>query len=121
MKRSPLKRGKKALKKRSPEAKERLRERKDRAEKLHDFFLSIWLSLMPMERSCQSCFKPLSDPPRDYYFDHLLEKSKYPALAFEKDNIFLCCLVCHSLKTDGSPTILHKRAIEKAKVRFGID
>lgn len=85
------------------------------------FFTEIWLSISPGERKCQSCAKPLNSPIRNYYFDHLIEKSKRPDLAFERDNIFLCCLECHALKTDGSPTILHKRAIEKAKQRFGID
>lgn len=125
MKRSPLKKGKGKLKRKTtsvnPKARERLKEQVERKEKMYWFFIEFWLSIPKDERRCQSCNKQLLDPPRDYYFDHLLEKSKYPNLAFEKDNIFLCCLACHSLKTDGSPTILHKTAIEKAKVRFGID
>lgn len=87
---------------------------------MYDLFVKIWLSIPPGLRKCESCGKHLHNPVRDYYFDHLIEKSKRPDLALERDNIFLCCLVCHSLKTDGYPTYLHKSAIEKAKERFGI-
>lgn len=59
------------------------------------------------------------DPVRSYYFDHLIEKSSRPDLAYEKDNIFICCLACHTLKTDGHPTEVHKEAIEKAIEKFG--
>lgn len=115
MKRTPLKRGKGLRKvgKKKP-------DREIQIQKVYKFFADIWSSFPSSERKCMSCGKPLHKPIRSYYFDHLIEKSKRPDLAFEKDNIFLCCLTCHSLKTDGHPTDLHREAIEKAKEKFGI-
>lgn len=84
-------------------------------------FLADWyLSLPPGAKVCQSCGQRLGFKPLNYYFDHLIEKSKRPELAMEKDNIFLCCLSCHSLKTDGHPTKKHQEAIQKAKEKFGL-
>ena len=123
MKRSPLKRkGKLRTKTTStnPKARERLKEQTERREEMYKFLIDLFLSIPPGERRCQSCGKALQLPTRNYYFDHLIEKSKRPDLAMEKDNIFLCCLVCHSLKTDGHPTEKHQEAIRKAKERFGI-
>jgi 5-methylcytosine-specific restriction endonuclease McrA len=111
MKRTPLKRG------------GRLRPgtaKKKSGLELINFFTRFWLDTPSGDRECQSCGKKLNEPPRTYYFDHLIEKSKRPDLAMEKDNIFLCCLECHSLKTNGFPTEKHQEAINKAKERFGI-
>lgn len=113
MKRTPIKR----------KSKKTLAAREGREEKNKEmllFFSRIWYSITSEEQKCQSCGKKLNNPPRNYYFDHLIEKSKRPNLALERDNIFLCCLTCHSLKTDGHPTEAHQAAIEKAKERFGI-
>lgn len=83
-------------------------------------WLGDWfLSLPPEAKICQSCGAKLYSPPNTYYFDHLIEKSKRPELAMEKDNIFLCCFSCHELKTNGHPTKKHQEAIRKAKERFG--
>lgn len=118
MKRTPLKKGNKPLVRDS-----NLQRRKKAGQKrdeLHEFFIDIWNSTSSDNKKCESCGKKLNTPARSYYFDHLIEKSKRPDLAFEKDNIFLCCLTCHSLKTDGHPTDPHREAIEKAKEKFGI-
>lgn len=80
-----------------------------------------YLSLPLGDRKCQSCGKKLAEEPRTYYFDHLIEKNRRPDLASEWDNIFLCCLECHSLKTEGFPTDPHRKAIEKAKEKFGVN
>lgn len=122
MKRTPLKRGKLKMKTTSSnsKAKERLKEQTRKKEELYEFFVELWLSIPPGDRRCKSCGKQLLSPTRNYYFDHLIEKSKRPDLAMERDNIFLCCLACHSLKTDGHPTEAHKKAIEKAKEKFGL-
>jgi 5-methylcytosine-specific restriction endonuclease McrA len=113
MKRTPLKRGKSKLKK----AKQLVD--KSQAYQMHKFFKDFWDALPKEFKKCWSCEKPLYDPVRSYYFDHLVEKSKRPDLAFKLENIFICCLECHALKTDGHPTDPHREAIEKAKEKFG--
>jgi len=114
MKRTPLKRGKAKLSRKA-----KGRDMKRIVDEFN-FFADIWGATSEANRKCESCGKKLYEPARSYYFDHLIEKSKRPDLAFEKDNIFLCCLTCHSLKTDGHPTEVHRKAIEKAKERFGL-
>jgi 5-methylcytosine-specific restriction endonuclease McrA len=123
MKRTPLKRGSSLLKRSHFKKKakgEEITEKDKGKYKMMAFFELFWLSLPEGARVCRSCEKPLYEPIRSYYFDHLIEKSKRPDLAYKPENIFLCCLTCHSLKTDGHPTEKHKDAIEKAKERFGI-
>lgn len=110
MKRTPLRRA----------SKNKIRKTEKRIAEQSEFFHNIWNSTPRGDRKCQGCGKPLYEPIRSYYFDHLIEKSKRPDLALEKDNIFLCCLECHALKTDGHPTEPHRLAIEKAKEKFGI-
>jgi 5-methylcytosine-specific restriction endonuclease McrA len=117
MKRTPLKRGNSSLKKASLNARPKIR--KDKKE-MKEFFLDLWNATSKGNRKCESCGKELYEPIRSYYFDHLIEKSKRPDLTLERDNIFLCCLECHALKTDGHPTEAHQKAIEKARERFGI-
>lgn len=48
-------------------------------------------------------------------FDHLLEKSTYPDIMYERWNIFICCFQCHGNKSNGFPGDKHKEAIERAK------
>jgi len=123
MKRTPLKRGSSLLKRSHMKQKSKgkeLSEEKQEKYKMLLFFELFWISLPEGGKRCWSCSKPLYEPMRTYYFDHLIEKSKRPDLALERDNIFLCCLTCHSLKTDGHPTDPHREAIEKAKEKFGI-
>lgn len=113
MKRTPLKRI----------SAKKLAERvskKDESESLWNWLFSMYKLIPETGKRCESCGKKLSIIPRTYYFDHLIEKSKRPDLAMEAENIFLCCLECHSLKTNGHPTEKHQEAIRKAKERFGI-
>lgn len=84
--------------------------------KMSEFFYYIWNKRV---HRCESCDAPLGDEPRTYNFDHLLEKSKYPERAFDEHNIFLCCLSCHSKKTDGHPTDKHLQAIKRIKEIYG--
>lgn len=123
MRRTPLKRGssilKRTLLKNKRRTEEEISEREKERLKMLLFFELIWISLPSGAKRCWSCEKELYEPMRSYYFDHLIEKSRRPDLALERDNIFLCCLTCHSLKTDGHPTEKHQEAIEKAKEKFG--
>ena len=120
MKRTPLKRNQKplkrsGLKKISKKGKIKVKKNIERGNEMRLFFYSLW-SKRPHE--CQSCSSPLGHEPHSYNFDHLLEKSKYPDLAFNEDNIFICCLDCHTKKTNGHPTEKHLEAINKAKEQF---
>lgn len=63
------------------------------------FFLQIWNDRKKHE--CENCGEWLGKEPLSYMFDHLLEKSKYPELKFDEDNIMLVCLKCHDEKTRG--------------------
>lgn len=81
-------------------------------------FLEIWNSIEEGFRWCQSCGKQFYGPPKPLYFDHLLEKSKYPELTLVKENIFLVCGLCHDRKNKGNPTKKHQEAIDKAIKTF---
>jgi len=122
MKRTPLKRKNSRMKNSSLRRKRKIAEEKIEEESLRmkNFFQGLWNKIPASLRHCWSCDKLLYEPVRSYYFDHLIEKSKKPELAYDEYNIFLCCLECHALKTDGHPTEVHQKAIEAAKRRFGL-
>ena len=80
------------------------------------FFLQIWNK---KKHECENCGKWLGKEPLSYMFDHLLEKSKYPELKYEEENIMLVCLECHDNKTRGFLTDLVKQKIEEVRKRFG--
>ena len=52
---------------------------------MKDFFLSIWNEKFP--HNCENCNVFLGNSPKTYIFDHVLPKSKYKELKFEKENI----------------------------------
>lgn len=83
---------------------------------MRNFFLEIWNN---RPHRCENCREWLGNEPLSYMFDHLLEKSKYPDLRFEKDNIMLVCLECHDNKTRGNITEFVKNRIEKVRNKFG--
>ena len=53
------------------------------------------------------------------YWDHLIEKSPRPDLAFEEWNLIFLCGECHSQKTNGFAMEKHKELIKKAQQRDG--
>lgn len=121
MKRTPLKRQPLTVKK-SP-----IRKYSEKGHKKHimqinqlhfmaEAFFKFWNSRV---HKCESCGVGLGDELRSYHIDHLLEKSKYPELKLEPLNFFLVCLDCHTLKTNGHPTLLHQEAINKVKELYG--
>jgi 5-methylcytosine-specific restriction endonuclease McrA len=83
---------------------------------LHEFFLKLWKKF---PHCCENCGRWLGTEPRSYMFDHLLEKSKYPELKYEEENIMLVCLECHDNKTRGLITDLVRDKIEKVREKFG--
>ena len=80
--------------------------------KMREFFLSIWKK---RKHRCESCDKWLGNEPLSYMFDHLLEKNKYPDLAYDENNICLMCLECHDNKTRGFANEIVTERIKKAK------
>lgn len=82
---------------------------------MRDFFMDVWKS---KSHNCENCGKRLGNEPLSYMFDHLLEKSKYPDLKYEKENICLMCLECHDLKTRGFITDLIREKIDYVKNKF---
>ena len=81
------------------------------------FFLDIWKK---NKHVCENCGVKLGNEPKTYMFDHLLEKSKYPNLAFEEDNIMIVCLECHDNKTRGFISELIKERIKKVREKFEV-
>ena len=89
--------------------------KKQETEKQWLFFLQIWKTV---EKKCQSCGRNIYGPPKPLYFDHLLEKNKYPEFRFERENMYICCGDCHAKKNIGNPTAKHKLAIQIAETKF---
>lgn len=88
-------------------------------EKDKEFYLEIWLE---RPHVCSNCKAPLGDEPRTYFFDHILEKGnrRYAHLRHEKNNIWLLCGDCHSLKTNGMLTEIMKKMIIFTKNLFNL-
>lgn len=82
---------------------------------MFDFFLEIWKE---KPHYCENCKIWLGNEARSYHFDHLLEKSKYPELRLEKENIFLTCLDCHATKTNGHYSEIVQKRINIVKEKF---
>jgi hypothetical protein len=81
-----------------------------------EFFLSIWKK---RPHRCENCDAYLGSEPLSYMFDHVLEKSKYPDLRYEEENICMLCLDCHSDKTNCKSSDFMKEKIKKVKEIFG--
>jgi 5-methylcytosine-specific restriction endonuclease McrA len=83
---------------------------------MNAFFLQIWNNRK--QHDCENCGKWLGKEPLSYMFDHLLEKSKYPDLAKEEDNIMLVCLECHDNKTRGFLTDFVRQKILELRKKY---
>jgi hypothetical protein len=83
---------------------------------MRQFFLSIWNK---RPHRCENCDAYLGSEPLSYMFDHILEKSKYPDLRYEEENICMLCLDCHSDKTNSKLSDFMKEKIKKVKEIFG--
>lgn len=95
-------------------AKQKLKdvEKKEYINKQFKMFFDIWSK---RRHYCESCGLWLGNEPLSIFFDHILEKSKYPEFALMENNIYLCCGECHTKKTNGFPTENHKKAIKNIK------
>ena len=87
---------------------------KPETEQQWNLFQKLWEALPKIKR-CWSCDARIFGPNKPLYWDHLLEKNKYPELRLEPKNLFFCCGDCHQKKNMGWPTVKHKEAIEQAK------
>jgi 5-methylcytosine-specific restriction endonuclease McrA len=85
---------------------------------MNQFFMRYWRD--NKEHNCEVCNVWLGSNPLTYMFDHVLEKSKYPHLAFEEENIMYLCLHCHDKKTRGHHSDVTKERIEYLKNKFKI-
>jgi len=108
------------LKKKSKAFNSKKQERVDKGKKMMEFFQEIWNDTWLDQRKCIGCNVSLFEPIKTYYFDHLIGKAAHPELAFEKHNIVLVCLNCHSNKEAGFPKVNHQKAIDEAKKLFNI-
>ena len=95
------------------------RKRKSSSDKeqMFLFFKELWKK---RRHNCENCGKWLGNEPLSYMFDHVLEKSKYPQLILEEDNIMFLCLECHDSKTRGFITEKIRAKIEELKKKFYI-
>jgi hypothetical protein len=84
---------------------------------MKEFFLNVW-NIKP--HNCEICGKWLGKEPLSYMFDHILTKSKYPAIKFEIDNIMMMCLHCHDEKTRGFHSEKTINKIKYLKEKFNI-
>ena len=83
--------------------------------KRNEFFESMWKK---RKHYCEECGMFLGHSPLSYMFDHLLEKSKYPDLEFEENNIMLTCFSDHDMKTRGFISEKVKQRIEEVRRIF---
>ena len=82
------------------------------------FFLQFWKE--NKEHTCENCRTWLGPEPLTYMFDHVLEKSKYPDLAFEPENIMYLCLQCHDTKTRGHIFPVTEERINYLKTKYNL-
>lgn len=109
--------GQKTINKISDKQKDKILNKKEATKSLHNWFEMLWKKL-PLDKFCTICNKPILGENLSVYWDHLLEKHKYPELALNEENICFCCMECHALKTGGNPRPKHKELIEQAKSKF---
>ena len=112
--RKPLSSGKGLTSKMSSLSQKKL----DKSSEMKQFFMRYWKE--NKQHTCEVCRVWLGSDPRTYMFDHVLEKSKYPELAFEEENIMYLCLLCHDKKTRGHHDIITKERVEYLKNKFNL-
>jgi 5-methylcytosine-specific restriction endonuclease McrA len=86
------------------------------SSEMKQFFMKYWKE--NKQHTCEACRVWLGSNPLTYMFDHVLEKSKYPELAFEEENIMYLCLQCHDKKTRGHYDDIMKERINYLKTKY---
>jgi hypothetical protein len=69
-----------------------LKKDNERVVMQREFFLSIWKKRL---HRCENCDAYLGSEPLSTFFHHILPKSKYPDVAYDKSNIILLTLPEH--------------------------
>ena len=87
-----------------------------KSHQMREMFMDVWKK---RPHRCENCNVHLGSEPLSYMFDHVLEKSKYPDLRYEEENICMLCLDCHSDKTNCKLSDFMKEKIKKVKEIFG--
>lgn len=113
MKRTPLKRGSKPLKrtklkKMSEEKKASLPQEIADTASMWSFFLTLWYELKPEERVCYETGRQLLGVPLTIYFHHVLPKETYPQYKYCKWNIVLLTWMQHDqaeINIDKTPKV----------------
>lgn len=113
MKRTPIKRTFKPLKRVSSRQKVKNTGDAERTKKLHLWFDKLWEAL-PEKKFCTICGKPIWGNNNPIYWDHLIEKAPRWDIAFEEWNIVFVCGDCHTKRNNGFPLPKHKELILKA-------
>lgn len=91
-------------------------QKAEEAIKMWKLFSGLWNNLK--EKKCWSCGESIYGENSSAYWHHLLPKSKHPELKFERENLYFCCLDCHSKTEAGFPPNKIKIATEEAKEKF---
>lgn len=65
-----------------------------------EVFLRIWNE---RPHICKICSKYLTDPPKTYYFMHVVPKGRLPEARLDEENIWLGCFECHQVYDRGLP------------------
>jgi hypothetical protein len=91
---------------------EQKKQQQEDIAKMWGLFIEIW-NKRPHYSEVSGVW--LGNEPKSWMFDHLLEKSKYPEIKYEKWNIALVSFDEHSRKTNGFPLPKHQELIELAR------
>jgi 5-methylcytosine-specific restriction endonuclease McrA len=89
-------------------------EKKEATAELHEWLRSLWDQMPKGIKKCKSCSGPVFGDFKPLYFDHLLEKSRYPQYRMTEENVLFVCSDCHWAKTNGFPTKKHLEFIKNA-------
>lgn len=81
----------KALKNRA--AKKMIEKSSQFVDKDNSFYSEIWKERI---HQCEKCGVGLGNEWKKWNFHHIELKSKRPDLRYEKNNVILVCLMCHS-------------------------
>lgn len=87
-------------------------------DEMRNFFLDIWKTRQ--DHKCENCKKWLGNEPLTYMFDHVLEKSKYPDLKYEEENIMYLCIMCHDNKTRGFTSPMMKEREKQLLIKYNL-
>ena len=101
----------------SKKKQEKLTKEKEERLYMNLFFYYLWHST-PSPKRCRQCGAYLPTEVNTACLDHLLEKSIHPEIKFLEENIYLCCIDCHTKKTGGKPGADHKLALEEFRNKY---